>query len=82
MDSLLELDERNVCVSVCQLREKGARPENVFFAWYREKAEAVIVIGATKTFTYTCAFKWNVVLPSCIDMSIFFAMCLIEHMVH
>ncbi len=62
--------------------KRGPGLRMCFSAWNREKAEAIIVIGATKTFTYTCAFKWNVVLPSCIDMSIFFAMCLIEHMVH
>lgn len=40
MDSLLELDERNVCVSVCQLREKGARPENVFFCIVQKESRS------------------------------------------
>lgn len=89
MDSLLELDERNMWVRVCLCVNYGKRGPGLricFSAWYREKVKAIIVIGASKTFTYTCAFKWNVVLPSGIDMSIFcfffFAMCLIEHMVH
>lgn len=71
-----------VCVSVCQLREKGVRPENVFFCMVREKVKAIIVIEASKTFTYTCAFKWNAVLPSCIDMSIFYLFHYVSNTAH
>lgn len=53
-----------------------------FSAWYREKVKAIIVIKASKTFTYTCAFKWNVVLQSCIDMSIFYLFHYVSNRAH
>lgn len=81
MDSLLELDERNVWVRV-NYGKRGPGLRMCFSAWYREKAEAIIMIGTTKTFTYTCAFKWNVVLPSCIDMSIFYLFRYVSNRAH
>lgn len=81
MDSLLELDERNVWVRV-NYGKRGPGLRMCFSAWYREKAEAIIMIRTTKTFTYTFAFKWNVVLPSCIDMSIFYLFRYVSNRAH